>query len=64
MVLFLYELSKFFVYELQEMIIVIGDKIRIIQNGIFKDVKCLNNGNILEVIGFDKEGNILASFGK
>lgn len=24
----------------------------------------MNNGNILEVIGFDKEGNILASFGK
>ncbi|TXB61352.1 MULTISPECIES: MobF family relaxase [Phaeodactylibacter] len=63
-VLPLHESSKFSVYESQEMTIATGDKIRITQNGTSKDAKRLNNGNILEVTGFDKEGNILASSGK
>ena len=63
-VLPLQESSKFSVYESQETTIATGDKIRITQNGTSKDAKRLNNGNILEVTGFDKKGNILASSGK
>lgn len=56
--------KKFSVYEQEETALAIGDKVRITQNGNSKDQKRLNNGNILSVSGFDKEGNILASTGK
>jgi|GEM_PF-2536939 len=41
-----------------------GDKIRITQNGFDLGKKRLNNGNILDIKGFDKEGNITASTGR
>lgn len=58
------EAEKFSVFESQETPLAKGDKIRITQNGTSKDKKRMNNGNILSITGFDKEGNILASSGK
>lgn len=60
----LQESSKFSVYQTEEIQLSKGDKIRITQNGTSKDEKRLNNGNILQVTGFDKNGNIRASSGK
>lgn len=55
--------NKFSVYEKQNLSIAEGDKIRITQNGYSNEKKRLNNGNILSVKGFDKQGNIIASSG-
>ena len=60
----LQEAKKFSVYEQEETALAIGDKIRITQNGTSKDQKRLNNGNTLDVVGFDKDGNIQLSSGK
>ena len=56
--------KKFSVYRKEEISLAKGDKIRISQNGFSNEKKRLNNGNILEVTGFDKKGNILASSGR
>ena len=56
--------DKFSVYEKQKIAIAEGDKIRITQNGYSNEKKRLNNGNILSVKGFDKQGNIIASTGR
>lgn len=56
--------NKFSVYEKQQIAIAEGDKIRITQNGYSNEKKRLNNGNILSVKGFDKQGNIIASTGR
>lgn len=60
----LQEAKKFSVYEQEETALSKGDKIRITQNGTSTDGKRLNNGNILQVTGFDKDGNIKVSSGK
>lgn len=56
--------AKFSVYEKRQLALSEGDKIRISQNGFSNEKKRLNNGNILSVKGFDKDGNILAKRGK
>ncbi|MFK7979275.1 MAG: MobF family relaxase [Saprospiraceae bacterium] len=56
--------SKFSLYEKEEIKLAKGDKIRITQNGFDLGKKRLNNGNILNIKGFDKEGNIMASTGR
>ena len=57
-------INRFSVYEKQELPIAKGDKIRITQNGFSKEKSRVNNGNILSVKGFDRQGNIIASSGK
>ena len=56
--------KKFSVYRKEELPLAKGDRIRITQNGFSTGKKRLNNGNILQVKGFDKSGNIIASNGK
>lgn len=56
--------DKFSVYEKQDLAVAQGDKIRITQNGYSTEKKRLNNGTILSVKGFDKNGNLIASSGK
>lgn len=56
--------KKFSVYSQEEISLAKGDQIRITQNGFSSEKKRLNNGNILSVKGFDKQGNIIASTGK
>ena len=56
--------SKFSLYEKEEIKLAKGDKIRVTQNGFDLAKKRLNNGNILDIKGFDKEGNIMASTGR
>ena len=56
--------KKFSVYQKEELNLAKGDQIRITQNGFSNEKKRLNNGNILSVKGFDKQGNIIASTGK
>jgi len=56
--------AKFSLYETEEIKLAKGDKIRITQNGFDLGKKRLNNGNILDIKGFDKEGNITASTGR
>lgn len=58
------EAKKFSVYRTEEINLAKGDQIRITQNGFSSEKKRLNNGNILSVKGFDKQGNIIASTGK
>lgn len=57
------EAMKFSVYEKGEIKLAKGDVIRITQNGFSMDEKRLNNGNVLRINGFDKEGNIIAHTG-
>lgn len=56
--------NKFSLYEKEEIKLAKGDKIRVTQNGFDLGKKRLNNGNILDIKGFDKEGNIMASTGR
>lgn len=58
------EAGKFSVYRTEDISLAKGDKVRITQNGFSNERKRLNNGNILSVKGFDKQGNIIASTGK
>ncbi len=58
------EASKFSVYRSETIALSQGDKIRITQNGFSNERARLNNGNILTVTGFDKQGNIRTSTGK
>ena len=58
------EAAKFSVYNQEQIALAKGDKIRITQNGMSKAKKRLNNGNILTIDGFDKDGNIKANSGK
>lgn len=55
--------EKFSVYETSEIEIAAGDKIRITKNGFSNERKRLDNGSILEVKGFDDQGNMVASTG-
>ncbi len=58
------EARKFSVYQKEDIALAKGDQIRITQNGFSNERKRLNNGNILSVKGFDKQGNIIASTGR
>lgn len=58
------EAGKFSVYQAEETAIAKGDTIRITENGTSQDQKRLDNGNVLQVTGFDKHGNIKATSGK
>ncbi len=59
----LIEAVKFSVYETKQVQLAKGDIIRVSQNGFSEDKKRLNNGNVLRVSGFDKDGNIIANTG-
>lgn len=56
--------TRFSVYQSEEIAVAKGDKIRVTQNGFSDEKKRLDNGNILTVKGFDRDGNILANTGK
>ena len=56
--------AKFSVFEKQQIGLAKGDKIRITANGFSNEKTRLNNGNILSVKGFNKDGNIVALRGK
>jgi ATP-dependent exoDNAse (exonuclease V) alpha subunit len=56
--------SKFSVFEKRQLPLSKGDQIRITQNGFSRDNHRLNNGNMAQVTGFDKNGNIQVSTGK
>lgn len=51
--------NAFDVYEMRELNVSKGDKIRITRNGFDKDKKRLNNGQILEVESVSKKGKIV-----
>lgn len=53
--------KRFNVYEQKEIKLAKGDSIRITQNGKSIEEKRLNNGNMYQVEGFDKHGNIKLS---
>lgn len=59
----LLEARKFSVYETKQVQLAKGDIIRVSQNGFSQNKKRLNNGNVLKVNGFDKDGNIIAHTG-
>jgi hypothetical protein len=50
--------ARFQVYECREIALAPGDWIRITQNGFTKDKQRLNNGDLKQVKGFTKEGDI------
>ena len=56
--------KKYSVFEKTEIGLSAGDKIRITQNGSSNDKKRLNNGNIITVKGFDRQGNITCHTGQ
>lgn len=58
------ETGKFSVYRSEETALAKGDTIRITKNGTSQDQKRLDNGNVFQVTGFDKHGNIKATSGK
>ena len=58
------ESHKFSVYQAEETSLAKGDTIRITENGTSYDKKRLDNGNVLQITGFDKDGNIQATSGK
>jgi conjugative relaxase-like TrwC/TraI family protein len=51
-------ISRFQVYESRKITHAAGDMIRITQNGFTKDKRRLNNGDLKQVKGFTKEGDI------
>lgn len=55
--------AKFHVYESRKIALVAGDKIRITQNGFTQDKQRLNNGDLKEVAGLTKGGDIKLSNG-
>jgi ATP-dependent exoDNAse (exonuclease V) alpha subunit len=50
--------SRFQVYESRQIALAAGDMIRITQNGFTKDKQRLNNGDLKQVKGFTKDGDI------
>ena len=50
--------ARFQVYESREIALAAGDWIRITQNGFTKDKQRLNNGDLKQVKGFTKDGDI------
>ena len=55
--------ERFQVYESRKIALAAGDKVRITQNGFAKDRQRLNNGDLKEVAGFTKQGDIKLSNG-
>ncbi|HEV2330110.1 MAG TPA: AAA family ATPase, partial [Verrucomicrobiae bacterium] len=55
--------AQFHVYESRKIVLAAGDKIRITQNGFTQDKQRLNNGDLKEVAGFTKGGDIKLSNG-
>ena len=55
--------AQFHVYESRKIALAAGDRIRITQNGFTNDRQRLNNGDLKEVIGFTKGGDIKLSNG-
>ena len=50
--------SRFQVYESRKIALAAGDMVRITQNGFTKDKRRLNNGDLKQVKGFTKDGDI------
>jgi conjugative relaxase-like TrwC/TraI family protein len=50
--------ARFQIYESSKIALAAGDMIRITQNGFTKDKRRLNNGDLKQVKGFTKDGNI------
>ncbi len=50
--------ARFHVYESRQIFLAAGDMIRITQNGFTKDKRRLNNGDLKQVKGFTKDGDI------
>ena len=50
--------SRFQVYESREINLAVGDWLRVTQNGFTKDKHRLNNGDLKQVKGFTKDGDI------
>ncbi|MFZ0826922.1 MAG: AAA family ATPase [Verrucomicrobiia bacterium] len=50
--------ARFHVYESRQIVLAAGDMIRITQNGFTKDKRRLNNGDLKQVKGFTKDGDI------
>ncbi len=55
--------ARFQVYECRKIALVVGDKIQITQNGFTRDKQRLNNGDLKEIAGFTKQGDIKLSNG-
>ncbi|HEV2330232.1 MAG TPA: hypothetical protein VGY56_15730, partial [Verrucomicrobiae bacterium] len=55
--------AQFHVYESRKIALAVGDRIRITQNGFTNDRQRLNNGDVKEVAGFTKGGDIKLSNG-
>jgi len=55
--------ARFQVYESRKIALAAGDRVRITQNGFAKDRQRLNNGDLKEVAGFTKQGDIKLSNG-
>jgi conjugative relaxase-like TrwC/TraI family protein len=50
--------ARFHVYEARTIALAAGDKVRITQNGFTRDKQRLNNGELREVAGFTRDGDI------
>ena len=50
--------ARFQVYESREIVLAAGDRIRITQNGFTRDKQRLNNGDLKQVKGLTKDGDI------
>jgi conjugative relaxase-like TrwC/TraI family protein len=50
--------ARFQVYESREIVLAAGDWIRITQNGFTEDKRRLNNGDLKQIKGFTKDGDI------
>ncbi|HTV61753.1 MAG TPA: AAA family ATPase, partial [Verrucomicrobiae bacterium] len=55
--------ARFQVCESRKIVLAVGDRIRITQNGFTKDGQRLNNGDLKEVADFTKQGDIKLSNG-
>jgi hypothetical protein len=55
--------GRFQIYESRKIALAAGDRVRITQNGFAKDRQRLNNGDLKEVAGFTKQGDIKLSNG-
>lgn len=60
-VLNLKDAAKFLVYEEREIMLAKGDRIRITRNGVSENGKRLNNGNVLTVEKFGRQGQMILS---
>jgi conjugative relaxase-like TrwC/TraI family protein len=55
--------GRFQVHESRKIALAAGDRVRITQNGFTRDKQRLNNGDLKEVVGFTKNGDIKLSNG-